>query len=293
MAKELFELELLGGATERRYRKQRPEVEEMPWGTIDIDGFDPAVLLAARKAWTGAAFQEHRTGIACALALKALMEARAPLDLVAQATRFPLDELVHVELTSRMAMELGGATEIIHDPDRLVVKPLEGVDPLLRAGDLVVRFFCVGEALSIPMLRGAWKHAEHPLPKAVLGRIVRDEAAHGTFGWTFLDWALPHYSESDLAVLARSADETIERVLHNWEEIRSRPRKTHPQIHALGWMESDDYLELANRSLERNVIRPLLRRGIPIQSKPLAKAGRLYDTDAAVGLFASNDPPSP
>ena len=26
----LFELEILGGATERRYRKMRPEVERMP-----------------------------------------------------------------------------------------------------------------------------------------------------------------------------------------------------------------------------------------------------------------------
>ena len=55
---------------------------------------------------------------------------------------------------------------------------------------MIARFFCVGEALSIPLLRGTWHAARHPLPRAVLGRIVKDEAAHGVFGFMFLDWAL-------------------------------------------------------------------------------------------------------
>jgi len=157
MGRELFELELFGGAMERRYRKARPEVEAMPWGTLDASGFPDSLVTAARKSWTRAAFQEHRTGCACALTVKALIEARAPLDLIALATRFPLDEVVHVELCSRMAMELGGATPIVHDPDKLVVEPQNHLDPVVRCADLVVRFFCVGEALSIPMLRGTWR----------------------------------------------------------------------------------------------------------------------------------------
>ena len=71
---ELFELELLGDAIERRYRKLRPEIETMPWGTFDVERHRPDALVFARKAWTSAAFQEHRTGIACAAALRALFE---------------------------------------------------------------------------------------------------------------------------------------------------------------------------------------------------------------------------
>ena len=133
-----------------------------------------AAACAARLAWTGAAFQEHRTGVACAATLRALIEARAPLDLIALASRFPLDEMVHVELCARMAMELGGGTEILHDPiddDRSTRRPT--LSPLMRAASCVVRFFCVGEALSIPLLRGTWHAARHPLPRAVLGRIVQ------------------------------------------------------------------------------------------------------------------------
>src|SRR6185503_6387697 len=96
------------------------EVEGMPWGTLDPRSYPEELVLAARKSWTGAAFQEHRTGAACAETLRCLIEARAPLDLIAVASRFPLDDMVHVELCARMAMELGGGTEILHDPDELI-----------------------------------------------------------------------------------------------------------------------------------------------------------------------------
>jgi hypothetical protein len=191
------------------------------------------------------------------------------VDLTALATRFPLDELVHVELTSRMAMELGGGVPIYMDPDNMIVRPIDE-SPVLRCADLVVRFFCVGEALSIPMLRGTWKAAIHPLSKAVLGRIVRDEAAHGAFGWVFLDWALPLLDEEEgpraREVLAQAADLTIERVKENWEHIRNQPSGPDTAIHALGWLSTDAYLSLAKLSLERNVLSQLRKRGIPITS---------------------------
>ena len=261
---ELFELELLGGPTEKRYRAMRPEVEAMPWHTLDPSIYDERDLVLARKAWTGAAFQEHRTGVACCSTLRALIECRAPLDLVAMATRFPLDEMVHVELCARMAMEIGGGTEIVHDPLAMVLDADPEASPLLRAAELVVRFFCVGEALSIPLLRGTWHAAQHPLPRAVLGCIVRDEAAHGTFGFTFLDWADAQLSDEDRAHLGRAADLGIAFVRNQWEDIRKHPRSAAHEGDALAWMATDAYLALAARSMEEKVIGPLVERGIPI-----------------------------
>jgi hypothetical protein len=261
---ELFELSMIGGAVERRYRKMRPEIETMPWGTLDLRDAGEEALIAARRAWTGAAFQEHRTGVACTAALRALIEARAPLDLIALAARFPLDEMAHVELCARMAMELGGGTEILHDPDALVLDADPALPPLLRAAELVVRFFCVGEALSIPLLRGTWRAARHPLPRAVLGRIVKDEAAHGTFGFTFLDWAGDELTDADRVHLGAAADLAIAYTRRQWEEIAKNPRGPAHEGDALAWMETDSYLALAARSLEEKVIRPLQERGIPL-----------------------------
>lgn len=267
---EAFELFMLGGATEKRYRKLRPEVEAMPWGTLAARTFPESLTLAARKSWTLAAYQEHRTGAACAETLQAMILARVPVDLIAVATRFPLDEMAHVEMCARLAFELGGGTHVEHDPMHLIPSPPMDLPPLLRATDCVVRYFCVGEALSIPLLHGTWQAAKHPLVRAVLGRIVRDEAAHGIFGWTYLDWVGDELSEGDRKHLARVAGRTIDALTDSWKTIRANPEANVDDINALGWMETDAYLALARKSLQTRVLNPLRARGIdPICENPI------------------------
>ena len=260
----LFELELLGGAWERRYRAARPEVDEMPWHTLDPRAYSDEVLAAARSAWTSAAFQEHRTTAACASTLRALVEACAPLDLVAAFARFPLDEIVHVELCARMAMALGGGAELHYADSAICADGDATLPPLLRAAELVTRNFCVGEALSIPLLHGAWMGATHPLAHAVLGRIVRDEAAHGIVGWSFLDWALPQLDAAGVAFVRRTAATAIGEIRRLWADLASRPSSPTSEGHALGWLGSDAYQALARRSLRSRVVAPLAARGIDV-----------------------------
>jgi hypothetical protein len=263
--RELFELELIGGATERRYRTSRPDIERLPWGTlhasVQAGAFAPNVVADARRDWTVASFQEHRTGAQCASALRALIECRAPIDLVAGFARFPLDELVHVELAARLAMELGGATALAHTPSDMVLDPDPSHAPLLRAAELVMRTFCVGESLSIPLLHASWQSATHPLVRGALGCIVRDEAAHGIVGWTFLDWVDPHLDAADrqqLDLVARHAIGEIERL---WETIRKRQSTGPRPANGLGWTGDDVYLENASNALARRVVQPLRERG--------------------------------
>ncbi len=264
---EPFELDLFGESIEKRHRRQRPEVEAMPWDEFDASLYDEPVRLAARSAWTRAAFQEHRTAAATAVTLRALVEARAPVDLIGVATRFPLDELVHVELCARMAGMLGGGTEILHRPQDLIRDPVPSLSPLMRAADIVVRVYCVGEAVSIPLLRGAWHAAQHPLPKAILGTIVRDEAAHGVFGFWFLDWALPRLSPGDRATLADSAERAIAPIRALWRKVASDRHNPHPdsEAHPLGWMETDAYLETGHVAMQEKVLAPLRARSIPVR----------------------------
>ena len=264
MVAELFELEMFGEGVERRYRKMRPEVLAMPWGTFDRSKLSPEAIVAGRRGWTGAAFQEHRTGVACCMVLQAMMEARAPVDLIALGSRFPMDEMVHVELCARMAMELGGGTQLLHDPENMVVCASPSLPPLLRAAEMVTRFFCVGEALSIPLLRATWHAAVQPLPKAILGRIVKDEAAHGTFGFAFLDWALGKLDEDGIKHLGREADRAMRFVQKSWTALLAAPPNADETGDTLGWMRSRAYVALAEKSLEDKVRVPLREREIPI-----------------------------
>ena len=261
MSLEPFELHLSGGAAEAGYRKLRPEVERMPWGSLRLHKHDKKVIDAARRTWTIAAFQEHRTGAACAETLNALITARAPVDLVAIASRFPLDEMVHVELCARLATELGGAVNVMHDPKNLIRRPDPQLSTRLRAAELVVRNFCVGEAVSIPILRASWKAADEPLVRAILGRIVKDEAAHGRFGWMYLDWILPTLSDEERRHLEVAALDEMKLIQRNWEKnVIPDPARTLPGT--LGWMAPVTYLEVANRALEEVVRAPLRQRGL-------------------------------
>ncbi|HXU02950.1 MAG TPA: hypothetical protein VN903_18415 [Polyangia bacterium] len=267
----LFELEMLGGTWERRYRGARPEVEAMPWDTLDPRDYTEEVLAAARQSWTGAAFQEHRTAAACASTLRALVEACAPLDLIAAFSRFPLDEIVHVELCARMAMALGGGAELRYADSAICADANPALPPLLRATELVVRNFCVGEALSIPLLHGAWMRATHPLAHAVLGRIVRDEAAHGVVGWSFLDWALPQLDAGDgVTFVRRTAEAAIGEIRRLWAQLARRPLSPASDGHPLGWLGSQAYLEIAERSLRTRVVAPFAARGIDVSAAAAA-----------------------
>ncbi len=260
-APELFELGMLGGALERQYRRMRPEVQAMPWGTLEPSRHPPSLVVAARRSWTRAAFQEHRTGAACAATLELLIAARAPVDLVAVASRFVLDELAHVEMCARLAGELGGGTPLLHDANAMVPHPALDLPPLARAAELVVRVFCVGEAVSIPLLRGTARASTHPLIRAVMQRIVKDEAAHGRFGWLFLDWALPSLDEATRAHLAAVAADEIGKLVASWDAMVPGADDV-ADVHALGWMESRAYLALARRSLVTDVVEPLRARGL-------------------------------
>lgn len=267
MPLQRFELSMLGGPVERRFRRMRPEVEAMPWDSLDPGLYSEDILEAARQAWTSAAYQEYRTGAACAGTVKRMIEAQAPVDLIAFATRFALDEMVHVELAARMAMALGGGAPLHFDPDTMMIDADQSLSPFLRAAELVVRNFCVGESVSIPLLRGTWHATPHPLAKAILGRIVKDEAAHGTFGYTYLDWALPDLDESDRAHLGRAADLAMDSVVSTWEQLRRRLAPESAEGNPLGWMGTGPYLALAYRSLESKVRAPLRARGIPLAER--------------------------
>ena len=97
---------------------------------------------------------------------------------------------------------------------------------------------------------------------------MKDEAAHGTFGFAFLDWAEPALSDADRAHLGKAADRAIRAVQAQWKDISSGPKNTgaSPLGDTLGWMRSDAYLELAKRSMEERVRTPLRARRIPISA---------------------------
>jgi len=258
-----FELELVGGAFERRYRKLRPDVEEIAWGSLDTTGLDDAVRRDAQARWTLVAFNEYKTAASMAAVVRTLIEAQAPLDLVAYASTFVTDELVHAELAARMAMELGGAAEVLHDPHESFVDADRDRSPLLRGAEVVVRVSAVAEVLSSAIGRALWHATKEPLARSVLGRIMRDEFKHAALGAAFLDWADASLGAEDrrhLSSCAQSVVDTYRRVVGVPSERELPPHPANP----LTWMSSSACRTVRDVAIRDQVIAPLARRGIVV-----------------------------
>ncbi len=203
--------------------------------------------------------------------LQAIGEAQAPLDLGRMASRFPEEEIVHIDLCARMAEQLGGLWPRTFDPDAVALRLDPSLTPSQRADELVVRICCVGEAFSLPMLAGARSHAAHPLSRAVLTTIVEDEALHGRFGYLYLAWAADGWTAAERDRLGKAASEALRAFAPLWQRLTSsvvdgvtREGFLLEHVHELGWMESTAYRALALETVERAVRAPLAKLGVQV-----------------------------
>ncbi len=214
----LFELGWRGGASERRLHRRRPGGDGMPWGSLDLAGLEPAVVEEARRIWTNGVFTEYASAAAFSALASALLACGAPVDLTAAAADIVVDELHHVELSSRLTTELGGATPLRFDLEKIAPRTTPGARALMRAAELAVTTSCVSEALSVPAMARSRAMATVPLVRAVLDRLVADEGPHARLGYWFLDWAADLLTGEERARLAELALATLEVYAPLWRE---------------------------------------------------------------------------
>lgn len=251
-----FELSVIGGPWGKRLARRRKWIDELPWSEQP-----PRDAVPARMVWTQTAFSEYASAAAFAEIAAALLRAAAPIDLVAAAGDFVVDEILHTEVAARIATALGGAVEMQVDLDKLV-RPATAGHALLRAAELVVRTSCVGESLTVPMLKLSRGLAGSKLVEAALRKIVADESGHAQFGWWFLDWADPQLVDSDRAHLSTIASNTV----RAFAPLLGRECSAS----GLGVVSCDHYDGAFARAVTEQVARPLAERGIVVSSDALA-----------------------
>lgn len=271
MTREPFELEWTGGPAAHHFRKARPEIDDLPWQTLDPTAYAPAIVAAVRSSWTELAINEYRAFAFFAEVLHALAVARAPLDLLGMASDFVADEALHVELASRIAMELGGAAPHPLDLSSLSIPGDRSVSPFARANEVVLRVSCVAEAFSGGMGRGAREVSQHPLLRGVYDIVLADEARHERFGGLYFEWANERIDDAERARLAGVAAETLRGLSSFWKQHdariavgQTRQGWNVADIHALGWLESARAAARARAVVANDVLPPLDALGIVI-----------------------------
>lgn len=259
-----FSLAITDAPSARRFGRHRGWIDELPWDDACLAGAADVARQAARAVWTRTAFSEYASAAAFAEITRALLAAGAPIDLTAAASAFQIDELVHAEVAARLATALGGAVPLEVDLARLV-RPPEVADPLLAAAELIVRTSCVGEALTVPMLGLSRRLAGSPLVDAAIARIAADESHHAQLGAWFLDWADPLLDDAARTHLGAVAGTA----LAAFAPLLAGGCTTS----GLGVVACDAYDPVFRAAVERHVVAPLARRGIPIPAADLAVVG--------------------
>jgi hypothetical protein len=254
-----FELSLIGGPWSRRLAPRRAWIDELPWHEAL-----PHDLIDARVLWTRTAFNEYASAAAFAEIATLLLAAGAPIDLIAAAGDFVVDEVTHTEIAARLATQLGGAVELDVRLDKLVRPPEPGC-ALRRAAELIVRVSCVGEALTVPVLKLARDLAGSALVTAALAKIVADEAAHAQLGGWFLDWADGDLDDATRAHLGRIAGRAL-------RDLAPAPSDG-SCVTGYGRLDCAHFDPALASAAERNVRRPLAARGIEIPRSDLAAVG--------------------
>ncbi len=250
----LFELAWRGGATEARLHRRRTGIDALPWRTLDLDGHTEPDLLEARRVWSNGVFTEYASAAAFSSLATAMLRCGAPVDLIAMAADIVVDELFHVELSSRLTMELGGGTPIAFDLDAIAPVTTPGIRPLMRAAEIAITTSCVGEALSIPALARSRALATEPLVRAVLDRLLADEGPHAKCGLWFFDWAGDQLTRDERSHLARLAEATIETYAPLWQ--RGGALGAHDEVGARAMRDAVDTA----------IATPLARHGISIEN---------------------------
>jgi hypothetical protein len=261
-----FEIEWMGGAAEHHFRRVRPAVEELPWGTLDPSDYAPPTVARARASWTEVAINEYRAAASFTEVLRALIDVKAPLDLIGMTSDFLADECSHVELASRLAMELGGAVPREVDMNRFAPRARGGT-ALQRANELVLRVSCIAEAFSGGTATVSYANTSHPLTHAVYETILRDESHHRRLGGLYFEWALARIDETEMQRLGRVLLHALKSLSPYWKrgprddgEVAAHA----DDLAALGWLVPQRFAAVAREVVVRDILDPLETIGIAI-----------------------------
>lgn len=265
-----FEIEWLGGVAEKHFRKLRPATAELPWGTLDVARYPARLVERARNTWTQIAVSEYRAAMAFGDMLRLLLEVRAPLDLVGMAGDFVADEVSHVEIAARIAMELGGGVSIDIDTTTMLDAPSTATTALQRANDRML-FTAIHETFSESNAIGTMRASRHPLLRSALELIARDEAMHTRIGWLYFDWATELIDDDERARLGQLAHACIEK-LASLSNVRTSVVKDGvtregflvEHVQELGFLDSETFVARARACIEHDIVPALAERGIVV-----------------------------
>jgi len=194
-----------------------------------------------------------------------LIQVGGPPDLIRDGLRIVDDELAHSELSADVMAASGGVSAPPVIDGAALVLP-GGPDVHSELVSAVVRFFCVGESVAVPLFRMLRERCSVPKGRRALDRVMRDEPRHRQFGWDVFDWLLL----GDEASVVQQATAELPAVLatvavaYGTPAERPAPSVLSAEVTAWGLADRADYARALATCLERDVLPRFAARGVTV-----------------------------
>lgn len=190
-----------------------------------------------------------------------LVQIGAPPDLLRDGLRIVDDELTHSELSAHVMGASGGA---VTPPaiDRAALT-LKGEDPSQALLPAIVRFFCIGESVAVPLFRMLRDRASVPVARKALDRVMRDEARHRQFGWDVLDWLLLAQGDAGVELVRAQLPPMLDQVRAVYGG-GAPETELRPEVEAWGLAPPSHYARTVEAGLAHDVLPRFAARGVVI-----------------------------
>lgn len=194
-----------------------------------------------------------------------LIQVGGPPDLIRDGLRIVEDELAHSELSAEVMAATGGSfAPPVIDGTALILPA--GPDAATALTSCIVRFFCIGESVAVPLFRMLRERSTVPIARRALDRVMRDEPRHRQFGWDVLDWLLLGDEDSVRQLATRELPAVLALVdaAYGTPPGAPRPSSLGPDVMAWGLAGRADYARTLSTCLAQDVLPRFAARGVTI-----------------------------
>lgn len=232
-----------------------------------MSALEPPTSARVGAVWTRRVAAEYGSSALTLQLAHWLTVLAAPPQLILAAMDVARDELDHAERCAAVARAAGSDAPPVL-PRELLACPLDPADPL-EVGVLttVIRSFCIGETLAVPLFRRMREGCEAGPARATLDAILADEVRHREFAWIALAWLLDGPAGPDLRARAGAvAGRTLERRIHECSTPLAQvlADSVTPEQRAWGLISAATYREVVLAAVDHEVAPRFARLGVTV-----------------------------
>jgi len=226
-------------------RRPRP----IPWASFDRSRFPKAALDLAADSYVKLAAGEYGAVQLYGQLTAAMTLAGLPLDLVTASAAICTDEARHADYAMQMARAVSPGDIAI----RVDKEPLEA--PWRKNVTL-------SETLSCGLIAGCLERATDETTTVLFSNLVADEIHHARFGWYYLSWRAPQWSDAERKRLADRTASNVVTVERRFWQGRDAPPSAREAARSLGVLESEGQRAEVMETMEREIVPALDALGL-------------------------------